>query len=72
VAAALSLGDINYLNTDVAWGEKLLYYYSLPPEMLGEYLRIYRRAAKAHLDERGEPILTWLDEQIEDQEDKLA
>lgn len=64
VAAALSLGDLNYLNTDVAWGEKLLYYYSLPPELLGDYLRIYRRAAEAHLDERGKPILDWLDDQI--------
>jgi len=71
VSAALSLGDLNYLNTDVAWGEKLLYYYSLPPEMLGDYLRIYRHAAEVHLDERGKPILAWLDEQIEAQEEKL-
>ena len=64
IAAALSLGDLNYLNTDVAWGEKLLSHYSLPPEMLTEYLRIYHRAVQSQLDERGEPIVTWIQGQI--------
>ena len=36
--------------------------YSLPPDMLNQYVKIYHEAAKTHLDERGEPIVTWLAE----------
>jgi DNA-binding transcriptional MerR regulator len=60
IGAALTLGDLNYLNADVTWGEGLLSNYSLPPDMLNQYLEIYYEAAKTHLDERGEPIITWL------------
>jgi hypothetical protein len=62
IGAALTLGDMNYLNADVTWGEQLLTNYSLPPDMLDQYVKIYYEAAKSHLDERGEPIVTWLAE----------
>jgi hypothetical protein len=32
----------------------------LPAERLHHYLRVYRQAARAHLDERGAPLLEWL------------
>ena len=60
IGAALILGDLNYLNEDVTWGEGLLSNYSLPPQMLNQYLAIYHQAAGAHLDKRGEPIIAWL------------
>ncbi len=60
IGAALTLGDLNYLNADVTWGEGLLSNYSLPPDILSQYLEIYYEAAKTHLDERGEPVITWL------------
>ena len=62
IGAALILGDMNYLNADVTWGEQLLSNYSLPADMLDQYVKIYYEAAKNHLDERGEPIVTWLAE----------
>jgi len=30
--------------------------------LLDEYIRAYGRAARAHLDDRGEPVLAWLKE----------
>jgi methanogenic corrinoid protein MtbC1 len=62
IGAALTLGDMNYLNADFSWGEQLLGNYSLPPDMLDQYVQIYHEAAKIHLDERGEPVVTWLAE----------
>jgi len=62
IGAALILGDMNYLNADVTWGEQLLSNYSLPPDMLDQYVKIYYEAAKNHLNERGKPIVSWLAE----------
>ena len=60
ITAALTLGDLNFLNEDMVWVEELLRHYSLPNELLYRYLRVYHQAAEAHLDERGASIVTWL------------
>jgi DNA-binding transcriptional MerR regulator len=60
ISAALTLGDLNFLNEDFVWVEELLHHYSLPTELLYRYLRAYRQAAETHLDERGTPIINWL------------
>jgi methanogenic corrinoid protein MtbC1 len=60
IAAALSLGDINFVGNDMAWIRGLLINYNLPVEMLNGYLAIYLTAVKERLDERGRPIVEWL------------
>lgn len=60
ITAALTLGDMNFLNEDVVWLEELLSHHFLPVELLYHYLRLYRQAAQTHLDERGAPIVAWL------------
>jgi DNA-binding transcriptional MerR regulator len=60
IAAALAFGDMGLVQADLAWTETLLRNRRLPTEMLYRYLRAYRQAASAHLDERGAPILEWL------------
>jgi hypothetical protein len=67
VSAALTLGDLNYLDVDVTWGEGLLKHYALPPDVLRRYLEIYHHAAIAHLDKRGQPIIAWLAQFIDKQ-----
>jgi hypothetical protein len=62
ISAALALGDMAYLGREIEWVEGLLFNRQLPPELLGHYLRAYHQALLAHLDERGEPIMTWLGE----------
>ncbi len=61
IDAALALGDMDYLGTDIDWIEGLMKNHQLPTEALYGYLRAYRQAAQAHLDEPGEPIVHWLD-----------
>jgi methanogenic corrinoid protein MtbC1 len=58
--AALGLGDIALLNTDIASVEQRLTREGMPAGTLARYLRAYYRVAKEQLDERGDLILAWL------------
>jgi len=62
ISAALTLGDMAYLGREIEWVGGLLFNYQLPTELLGHYLRAYHQALLTHMDERGEPIVTWLGE----------
>jgi DNA-binding transcriptional MerR regulator len=66
IDAALALGDMSYLGTDIEWVAGLLGNYSLPVEGLRSYLVAYHTAARQFLDARGEPVVTWLDQVIRD------
>jgi methanogenic corrinoid protein MtbC1 len=61
IVAALKLGDMNFLGVDIEWVEGLLGNHRLPSELLYDYLDIYRQAAEAHLDQRGAPVVDWLE-----------
>lgn len=60
VGAALALGNLEFLGTDLEWVEGLMQSREMPRALLADYLEAYYRAARTHLDEPGEPILTWL------------
>ncbi|GAB4541265.1 MAG: hypothetical protein Kow0063_31990 [Anaerolineae bacterium] len=62
IMAALRLGDMGLLRVDIEWVEGLLGNYRLPRQMLHDYLDAYYQAAKANLDERGAPVLDWLEQ----------
>jgi DNA-binding transcriptional MerR regulator/methylmalonyl-CoA mutase cobalamin-binding subunit len=61
IGAALVLGDMDYLGTDLEWVQGLIGNRELPAQVLPRYLQAYRQAAEKHLDERAEPILDWFD-----------
>jgi DNA-binding transcriptional MerR regulator len=61
LVAALRLGDVNFLGTDLQWVEGLLENFRLPVDQLESYLRAYRSAATAELDHHGRPIIAWFD-----------
>jgi DNA-binding transcriptional MerR regulator len=61
IAAALKLGDMDLLGVDIDWVEGLLDNHKLPRQLLDNYLDAYFQAAKVNLDERGAPILNWLE-----------
>lgn len=65
IAAALALGDMGFLGSDIKWVEGLLCNYRLPGDLLHRYLSAYYQAAKTHLTERGAPVVTWLAQLIE-------
>jgi methanogenic corrinoid protein MtbC1 len=60
IGAALALGGMELLGSDVEWVTGLIKNYRLPAEALNAYLRAYHRAAVEQLDERGQPIVDWL------------
>lgn len=59
--AALELGDISFLGSEIDWVEGLLLNYNVDKAALPDYLRAYYQAARKHLGEKaGQPILEWL------------
>ena len=62
MGAALSLGDMDYLGSDLEWLKGLLDSRQVPSSALEEFLRIYQQAVVEELDERGKPIVDWLAE----------
>lgn len=60
ISAALMLGDIEFMGTDIAWIEGLFINHQMPTEQLQHYLHAYRQAVEVHLDERGIVVREWL------------
>jgi DNA-binding transcriptional MerR regulator len=61
IIAALTLGDMDFLNADIDWVEGLLVnHHQMPPEALEHYLNAYYDACVHHLGEPGFVVLEWL------------
>lgn len=61
IIAALTLGDMDFLNPDMDWIEGLLVnHHQMPPDALEHYLHAYYDACVHHLAEPGFPVLEWL------------
>ena len=60
IAAALALGDMDLIGTGIEWVTGLIRNYRLPVEELQRYVQAYHQAAAEELDERGQPVVTWL------------
>jgi DNA-binding transcriptional MerR regulator/methylmalonyl-CoA mutase cobalamin-binding subunit len=61
IEAALVLGDMAYLGNEIQWVDGLLVNHEIPRQVLRNYLSVYRQAALEYLDERGAPVLAWLE-----------
>lgn len=64
IAAALSLGDIGYLDQSTGWLDGLLGNYGLSPAFARQYFATFRLAVDHYLGRDGEIIHDWLTEQI--------
>ncbi len=60
IDAALALGDMDFLSTDLDWLRGLLSNHYLSDEALIRYLGCYHQAASQNLNGRAEPVLEWL------------
>jgi methanogenic corrinoid protein MtbC1 len=58
--AALALGELELLGTDIAGMKERLVQGGMPAGVLPRYLRAYCQAAEKQLGERGQVILAWL------------
>jgi MerR family transcriptional regulator, light-induced transcriptional regulator len=59
IIAALSLGDINYLDTSVGWLMGFLVNVGVSPSLAAGYFTAYRQAVQHYLGDQAEPILDW-------------
>ncbi len=66
VGAALNLGDLDLLGTDINGISALLMSHRQPLELINEYLKSYRLAARIHLGESGRAIVDWLTSLVAD------
>ena len=64
IQAALDLGDLNLLEHEKDWLAGLLQMHNIPRELLPEYLTLYKQAAEANLDQRGQQVVDWLNSNI--------
>jgi DNA-binding transcriptional MerR regulator len=60
IRAALSLGDIHFLDPSVGWLLGLLENHGLSPLLAGPFFAAYRQAVQRYLGSHGAPILEWL------------
>jgi len=61
IIAALTLGNIDYLGTDLHWIQGLLSnHYQMPATMVIHYLAAYRTAAQTQLKGHGKVLIDWL------------
>jgi DNA-binding transcriptional MerR regulator len=65
ISAALALGDMDLIGTDIEWVTGLLRNYRLPAEALRSYVQAYYQAAVEELGEHGQPIIAWLEELLQ-------
>jgi hypothetical protein len=63
IGAALALGDIHLLGTDLEWVRGLLRNYQVPDGAMSAYLRAYLRAATEQLGKE-DPVVSWLGELV--------
>lgn len=61
LAAALSLGDLRLMDTEIAWIRQYMENLNLPIESLAEYLKIFTQAIRDELGEDGKLITDYLD-----------
>jgi DNA-binding transcriptional MerR regulator len=60
VIAALSLGDIHFLDYLKKWLDGLLKNYGLPSSLISQYYLAFQQAVQEQMDNKENPILEWL------------
>jgi hypothetical protein len=63
IAAALQLGDMEYVTDEVEWLKVLLQSHRRPPQELADFMKNYSHAVDKHINGQGQPIKAWLNTQ---------
>jgi hypothetical protein len=63
IAAALQLGDMEYVTEEVEWLKVLFQSHQRPPQELADFMKNYSRAVDKHINGQGQPIKAWLNAQ---------
>jgi len=65
IAAALQLGDMSHVSTEVDWLRMLLQSHSTHPEQLTAFMETYAQAVDKNINGQGKPIFEWFDAETE-------
>jgi hypothetical protein len=60
IAAALQLGDMEYVTNEMEWLKTLIQAHERPAQELADFMEIYSLAVNKHINGQGEPIMEWL------------
>jgi DNA-binding transcriptional MerR regulator len=64
LAAALQLGDLNYVSGEMTWIKHLFQAHKQPSEELSGFITAYAKAVDKHMNGAGKPISAWLKQEI--------
>ncbi|MEI6290646.1 MAG: MerR family transcriptional regulator [Chloroflexota bacterium] len=64
IVAALTLGDIEYMNPEMDWLKTLLLLNQKQGHLVTQYLKMYSEVIDQHLGNRAIPISRWLERQV--------
>jgi hypothetical protein len=64
ILAALHLGNMDYLDSEIDWLVQLIKAHNLPVRIVYDYLGLYGNAVSGQLAEQGKPIIEWLNRQL--------
>lgn len=65
IAAALQLGDMSHVSTEVDWLKMLLQFHEEHPQQLIHFMETYSRAVNQNINGQGKPIFEWLAAEVE-------
>lgn len=66
IIAALTLGDISFLTSNIEWVKGLIEYQGIPSQVFSSYLRNYAEAVASELDDPGSLIANYLVHLVEE------
>jgi methanogenic corrinoid protein MtbC1 len=69
IEAALELGNVEVVGTNLAWIKGLFVDRNLTTEQLLTFFKIYRQAVNDQMDEAGQPIVAWISELLKHKND---
>jgi methanogenic corrinoid protein MtbC1 len=64
ITAALQLGDLSHVSTEIEWLKVLLQAYANDPRQLIHFLESYSQAVDQNINGQGKPIFEWLAKEI--------
>jgi hypothetical protein len=65
ITAALQLGDMSHVSTEVDWLKMLLQAYNADPRQLIQFMETYSDAVSKNINGQGRPIFQWLSAEVE-------
>ena len=65
IAAALQLGDMSHVSSEVEWLKTLLHFHEAEPQQLIHFMQAYSDAVNKSINGQGKPVFEWLAAEVE-------